>query len=72
MRRKKDKIIVMAGLEKNMAVESPSGNLHKNMMALYICKLLDDETKRNIIKGMLVHLETACITDRRRKPPIAP
>ena len=35
LRRKKDKIIVMAGLEKNMAVESPSGNLHKNMMALY-------------------------------------
>ena len=34
LRRKKDKIIVMAGLEKNMAVESPSGNLHKNMMAL--------------------------------------
>ena len=34
LRRKKDKIIVMAGLEKNMAVDSPSGNLHKNMMAL--------------------------------------
>ena len=44
MRRKKDKIIVMAGLEKNMAVESPSGNLHKNMMALYFCKIWDDGT----------------------------
>ena len=28
--RKKDKIMVMAGLEKNMAVESPSGNLKSN------------------------------------------
>ena len=44
LRRKKDKIIVMAGLEKNMAVESPSGNLHKNMMALCVCKIWDDGT----------------------------
>ena len=28
--RKNDKIMVMAGLEKNMAVESPSGNLKTN------------------------------------------
>ena len=30
MSRKNDKIIVIAGLEKNMAVESPSGNLKTN------------------------------------------
>ena len=36
MSRKNDKIIVMAGLEKNMAVESPSGNLKKIRNTIYM------------------------------------
>ena len=62
MSRKKDRIIVTAGLEKNMAVESPSGNLK------YKVRLL----KIEIRQWLKFYLETACITERRRKPPRAP
>ena len=64
MSRKKDRIIVTAGLEKNMAVESPSGNL-KYKVRLHSHKI-------EIRLWSKFYLETACITERRRKPPRAP